>query len=94
MSYDNPNPIRNIVEYLKRNLKKGYTIDSLKWALINQGYQKYQITKAIDIVNKELAESAPKLKEKPVIKHEIIDEDNHAIEIVYKKPWWKKFFGI
>ena len=27
-----------LAEYFKRNLKKGYTADSLKWALINQGY--------------------------------------------------------
>jgi len=46
------------------------------------------------MVNKELAELAPKLKEKPVIKHEIIDENDHPVEIFYKKPWWRRLFGI
>jgi len=29
-----------ITDYIKKNLKKGYTQDSLKYALINQGYSK------------------------------------------------------
>ena len=63
--------IRQIVDYIKKNLAKGYTLESLKWALINQGYGRLEITKAIEITNQELALQAPKLVEKPVIKVEI-----------------------
>jgi hypothetical protein len=81
---------RKLVNYFKKNLKKGYTQDSLKWALINQGYSRVIVEDAIKEANKELAKKAPILKDKPVIKYEIIDENDQPVEI--KKPWWKKFF--
>jgi len=82
---------RKVVEYFKKNLKKGYTVESLRWALINQGYSRLHVQNAIEKVNKDLSEKAPVLKEKPVIKYEIIDEHDNPIKI--KKPWWRKVFG-
>ena len=82
----------NLVNYIKKNLSKGYTIDSLKWALINQGYSRIEVSRAIEQANKELAKKAPILKEKPIIKYEILDEHDNPITI--KKPWWKRFLGI
>lgn len=83
---------RKIINYLKKNLSKGYTQDSLKWALISQGYSRPVVEKAIEQTHKELAEKAPILKEKPKIKYEIIDENNNPI--IIKKPFWKKWFKI
>jgi len=83
---------RKIIDYLKKNLAKGYTPDSLKWALINQGYSRAIIEMALEQANKELAERAPILKEKPVIRYEIIDEYDNPITI--KKSWWKRLWGI
>jgi len=80
-----------LVEYLKKNLAKGYTSDSLKIALVQQGYLKLRIEQAIRKVNEELAKTAPVLKEKPKIKYEIVDEYDNPIKI--KKPFWKKVFG-
>ncbi len=82
---------KGLVDYFKKNLKKGYTSDSLKIALINQGYSRIAVEKAIEEAHKELAKKAPILKEKPKIKYEIIDEYNNPIFI--KKPWWKRIFG-
>ncbi len=79
-----------LISYFKKNLKKGYDKDTLKWALINQGYSRILVENAIEEATKELAKSAPVLKEKPVIKHEIIDE--HDNPIIIKKPWWKRVF--
>lgn len=81
----------NIKNYFKKNLSKGYTLDSLRWALVNQGYSRVAIERAIRQVNKELAERAPILKEKPIIKYEIIDENDNPI--IIKKPWWRRIFG-
>jgi predicted DNA-binding protein YlxM (UPF0122 family) len=78
---------RKLVNYLKKNLKKGYTEDSLRWALINQGYSRTAVEDAIKKSHQELAEKAPILKEKPKIKYEIIDEYDKPVAI--KKPWWK-----
>ena len=82
---------KKLREYIKKNLKKGYTQDSLKWALINQGYSRTAVEGAIEEVNKELAMQAPILKEKPVIKYEILDEHDNPITI--KKSFWKRLFG-
>jgi hypothetical protein len=82
---------KNLVDYFKKNLGKGYTSEALKWALIKQGYLKIAVEKALIQANKELAEKAPVLKEKPIIKHEIVDEENRLIKI--KKPLWKRVFG-
>jgi len=82
---------RKIVDYFKRNLTKGYPSDSLKWALINQGYSRAIVEMALEQANKELAEKAPILKDKPVIKYEIIDEHDQPVTI--KKSWWKRTFG-
>lgn len=83
---------KSIIEYLRRNIKKGYTIESLKWALIGQGYSRAFVDASIDELNKELARKAPILKEEPVIKYEIIDENNKPV--IIKRPWWKKILGV
>ncbi len=83
---------KNLIEYFKRNLKKGYTLESLKWALLGQGYSRTAVERAIEQTNKELAQKAPILKEKPIIRYEIVDENDKPIEI--KKPFWRKIFGL
>ncbi|MFH1311261.1 MAG: hypothetical protein ABIH65_02540 [Nanoarchaeota archaeon] len=82
---------KKIIEYLQKNLKKGYTIESLRWALVGQGYSRTAVELAINELNKELARKAPILSEEPIIRHEIIGENNQPI--VLKKPWWKRIFG-
>ena len=85
------NSVRQIADYIKINLNKGYTLDSLKWALINQGYSRVLITKAIEIANQEMAKTAPKLVEKPTITYEAYDKNDN---LVSKKPWWKRLLGL
>jgi hypothetical protein len=81
--------LQKITDYFKKNLKKGYTEDSLKWALIDQGYSRTIIEKATEQMHKELAEKAPVLKEKPKINYQIIDEYDQPVSI--KKSWWNFF---
>ena len=81
-----------LVNYFKKNLAKGYTLDSLKFALLSQGYARAIVESAIVQANEELAAKAPILEEKPTIKYEMIDEYGKPIEI--DKPWWKRLLGI
>lgn len=79
-----------LVAYFRKNLKKGYTKDSLRWALINQGYSRWEVEKAMKIVDQQLAQEAPILKTKPEIQHEIIE----PVELEQKKkPFWKRIFS-
>ena len=81
------NYITQLAEYVKKNLRKGYTKESLKWALIQQGYSKMEVEKAFDIVGNELS-----IKEDlPENETEVKQEKQIIIE---KKPFWKKILGL
>lgn len=84
--------IQQIVNYIKKNLAKGYTIDSLRWALINQDYSRTIVEKAIEIANQQLAEQAPKLNEKPLIKVEVYPDPNDFKILKPFKDKLKEFF--
>ncbi len=67
--------IEQLAEYLKKNLKKGYTLDALRFSLISQGYSKFSVEQAIELMNKQLSAEAPKLKEKPQITYKVIGNE-------------------
>ena len=78
-----------LVEYVKRHLKKGYPTDTLKIALINQGYMRPTVDEAVQEAIKQMASEAPVIKEKPEIEHEVIVDE----PVVEKKSFWKRLFG-
>ncbi len=81
-----------LVEYFKKNLAKNYTEDSLKFALMNQGYSRAAIDEAVKTAHEEIAKTAPVLKEKPVIRHEFYDENNKPIKVEPFTKWEKVKF--
>lgn len=81
---------KNVMDYLKKNLDKGYDKDTLKWALIKQGYSRSIVEWALEEVHKELADKAPKIEEKPKITYEMLEENMPSEP---KKSWWKRLFG-
>tara|TARA_Y100000310_G_scaffold317241_1_gene369899 strand:- start:11364 stop:11645 length:282 start_codon:yes stop_codon:yes gene_type:complete len=84
-----------IVSYIKKNVKKGYTEESLKWALMGQGYSKLEVEKGLKRAHMELAQQAPLLDAKPKITYEIVEPREHAVKVESdSRPLWKKlFFG-
>lgn len=82
--------VQQLVEYFRKNVKKGYTKESLKWALVNQGHSRLEVEKAMKRVDETLGQEAPILKTKPEIKFEVVEPKDAVIE---KKPWWKRWFG-
>lgn len=85
--------LNQLAEYIKKNLAKGYTIDSLKFSLQAQGYTRVSIENAIKIANEQLALQAPEMKEKPQITHKIITPDS---TYTYERgnSFFKKLFGL
>jgi hypothetical protein len=59
--------IQQLADYIKKNINKGYTIESLKFSLMRQGYSRISVNKAAELVNEQLAAKAPAMKEKPQI---------------------------
>jgi predicted Zn-dependent protease len=88
--YEPKNYVDQIVEYILNNLKKGYTIDSLKYSLITQGYSRISVENAIKIANQKLANAVPPIKEKPQITFKHITPDNKEIEL---KPSTTSFWN-
>lgn len=82
---------RRIIDYFKKNTKKGYPIQTLRFALINQGYLRPLVDEAIEQAMKELAKEAPVLKEVPKIEHEVVIDDT---PVVVKKSWWRRLLGL
>jgi len=82
------NYVNRLVDYAKKNLKKGYTKESLKWALINQGHSRMEVVKALERVDAELAAEAPIFKTRP----QIVYQEEPA-PVVKKKSLWQRLFG-
>lgn len=70
-----------LVDYFKKNLSKNYNTDTLKFALISQGYSRVAVDQAYEKAVKEMSEKAPVLKEKPVIKYQVYDLKNNPIHV-------------
>ena len=81
--------ISELSDYIKKNLKKGYTKESLKWALVNQGYSKIEVEKALRLVDLELAQKAPILNAKSAPAYELVD-----VPEAQPKSFWKRLFGL
>ena len=85
------NQNQQLADYVKKNISKGYTPDSLKFSLIQQGYSRTSVEKAIELANKQLALEVPKMQEKPVVKYEVIDEEEVKRKLAEQDK--KGFFG-
>jgi len=84
--------IQPLVDYIEKNLKKGYKLESLKWALINQKHSKIEIEKAIKIIQAR----TPAAKEedlKEMQEASIAAVKKEEIFFPKKKSFWKRFFG-
>lgn len=66
--------LQQLADYIKKNLTKGYTIESLKFSLMAQGYSRLSVENAVELANKQLALQLPPVKEKPQITYKIIPE--------------------
>ena len=78
-----------ILDYLERNMSKGYSLESLKWALVQQGYSKLEVEKAMQQINKKLS-IKPKVEE---AKPEITYQSEPIIPEPEKKSFWGRLFG-
>ncbi len=79
--------VQTIVAYIDKNLKKGYNLEELKWALISQKYSRIEIDKAMKIVQAR----APAVKEEQ--KQIMIEQSVQEVSAPEKKGFWKRIFG-
>ena len=87
---------QQLADHIKKNLSKGYTIESLKYSLMQQGYSRTSVEKAIQLATKQMAETAPKMVEKPTITYQTIDDSEMAAKVAAQDSqggFFKKLFG-
>ena len=77
----------DVTDYLIKNLKKGYTKESLKWALVNQGYSKIEVVKAMQRAEEQMASEAP------ILKMREIEQKVKPVEEEVKRGFWSRLFG-
>jgi len=78
-----------IVDYLDKNLKKGYKLEDLKWALVNQKHSRIEIDKAIRIVEAR----TPSVKKDEQKVEEIKEATHEFIMPEKKKGFFSRLFG-
>ena len=79
-----------LVAYLEKNMKKGYKIDDLRWALVNQKHSRIEIEKAIKIIEAR----TPSAKKDEERKEEIkVATQAQLIEPEQKRGFWSRLFG-
>ncbi len=83
---------QKIVEYLRKNIKKGYKVEGLYYALMKQGYSRTSINHAITILKKQSNSETEKNKEKPNITYENYLELKKEDIKPEKKSFFRRIF--
>lgn len=87
---------KELIDKVKKNLEKGYSPETLKYAFIKQGYPRITVERALDKAQKDIAKDTstkPQAREKPKIRHEIYDQNDNIVKVYdtsEKKSFWKK----
>ena len=82
--------VRKLADYIKKNLSKGYTIESLKWALVRQGYNRTEVMGALELATRELAAQAPKVEpQTPRVEPTV-----EPVQEPPKKGFFSRLFGL
>lgn len=76
--------VDQIVEYIKKNVSKGYKSQDLKWALISQGYSKIEVDKALKEYEEFQSLQRPKVVIEMPKKVEVMPQVEPE-----KRPWYK-----
>lgn len=80
--------VDELTDYLKKNMQKGYSRESLRWALVNQGYSRLEVTKALESLDRELTKETQNLSTKPHIEHKLIIDNESQ-----RRSFWSRFFS-
>ena len=78
---------QKLVEYFRKNLEKGYDMETLKWALIKQGHSRVDVSYAIEQVKDEFTKRNIVKEKEPVLENSYGEEQSYFIP--EKKSWWK-----
>jgi len=84
---------QELADHIKKNLAKGYTPDAVRYSLLAQKYSRTTVEKAMEIAQKQLATSVPKMEEKPKITYEVINGEDMKKKISEQDISSRGFFS-
>ena len=96
---DTPNRLRKVdqisplVDYMRRNLAKGYKVADLRWTLVSQGYSKIEIDKAMNIINQEQSVEDNRKQEIEEATKKMMEESKPELIKEEKKGFFSRLFG-
>ena len=79
--------MKHLVGYVNKNLSKGYNIDQIKILLLNQGYSRPAIDRAVRMAEANRPLPMPKIKEEPKVEPVVVQEPQK------KKGFFAWLFG-
>jgi hypothetical protein len=82
--------MKGLVRYCQRNLSRGYTLDQVRLTLLQQGYSKPGVDRAIKLALEGMPkQKIEEKKEEPQI--QIVEEEAVPSR---KRNWFQKLFGF
>ena len=90
--HDSPTD-RILLDYLNKNLKKGYKLDHLRIILLQQGYLRIDVDRAVAIIKektKKDQEERDRREERERKEKEVVEIVEEPIE---KKGFFRRLFG-
>jgi hypothetical protein len=81
--------MKGLVRYTQRNLSRRYTVDQIRLTLIQQGYSRAAVDRAIKIALESMPH--PKVEAKPEPKIEVVE---HEPVPERKRTFFQKIFGL
>lgn len=96
---ETPNRMRKVdqisplVDYMRKNLAKGYKINELRWTLVSQGYSKIEIDKALNIINQEQGEEDKRKADIEAATKKMMEESKPELVKEEKKGFFRSLFG-
>jgi hypothetical protein len=81
--------MKGLVRYTQRNLSRRYTVDQIRLTLIQQGYSRAAVDKAIKIAHESMPKAPAEVKLAPKI--ELVEPEPVPAR---KRNFFQKIFGL
>ena len=82
--------VKTLIDYMQRNLKKGYTLESLKLALISQGNSRIAVEKAAEYIKEVQDIQKKKSDEVKAASRQEFEAPAQEEPVVEKKGFWQR----
>ena len=81
---------RFLLDYFNKNLKKGYKLEDLRIILIQQGYLRSDIDRAIQIIREKTKKVQEEREERERKEKEVVEIVEESVE---RKGFFRRLFG-